>query len=245
MHFPDPLGWAVLISGALIGSTLGGVAGFGAGIIMLPLLAWTVGIRASVPVLTVTMFIGNLSRVYLSRGEIDRRVVVRFLAGAVPATALGAAVYAGATSASLRWIIGSFLIAAVPLRRWLMQRHVTVRLRHFPVLGAVMGLLSSLVVGTGPILAPFFLAYGLRRGAFIATEGVCTIGMHLARGAIFASFALLSWRTFALGAVLGAIMFAGAWIARSLLDRMSDRVFLALIEALLVVMGLQFLLISR
>ena len=47
------------------------------------------------------------------------------------------------------------------------------------------------------------------------------------------------------GLVLGAVMFGGAWIGRRLLDRMSDRVFLAVIEALLVVMGLQFLLLPR
>jgi hypothetical protein len=245
MNFPDPLGWAVLIGGALVGSTIGGVAGFGAGHNLLPLLAWTVGIRASVPVLTVTMFLGNLSRVYWSRGEIDRRVVVRFLAGAVPATALGAVLYAGAASASLRWIIGLFMIAAVPLRRLLLSRHVSVRLRHFPVLGVGFGMLSALVVSTGPLLAPFFLAYGLRRGAFIATEGLCTIGMHVARGAIFAGLALIGWRTLALGVVLGAFMFAGAWLSRRLLDRMTDRVFLNVIEVLLVLMGLQFLLISR
>jgi hypothetical protein len=183
--------------------------------------------------------------VYWSRGEIDRRVVVRFLAGAVPATALGAVLYAGAASASLRWIIGLFMIAAVPLRRLLLSRHVSVRLRHFPVLGVGFGMLSALVVSTGPLLAPFFLAYGLRRGAFIATEGLCTIGMHVARGAIFAGLALIGWRTLALGVVLGAFMFAGAWLSRRLLDRMTDRVFLNVIEVLLVLMGLQFLLISR
>lgn len=245
MHFPDPLGWAVLIGGALLGSTIGGVAGFGAGVVMLPLLAWTVGVRASVPVLTVTMFLGNLSRVYWSRDEINRPVVVRFLAGAVPATALGAVLYAGAASSSLRWIIGAFLIAAVPLRRLLLSRHVTVRLRDFSVLGVGIGILSSLVASTGPVLSPFFLAYGLRRGAYIATEGVCTIGMHLTRGAVFAGLALITWRTVALGGVLGGIMFVGAWFSRQLLDRMTDRVFLTLMEALLVLMGLQFLLISR
>ena len=40
-------------------------------------------------------------------------------------------------------------------------------------------------------------------------------------------------------------MFAGSWIGRRLLDRMSDRVFLAVIEVILVVMGLQMLLVSR
>jgi uncharacterized membrane protein YfcA len=40
-------------------------------------------------------------------------------------------------------------------------------------------------------------------------------------------------------------MFAGTWLGRRLLDRMSDRVFLAIVEVLLVVMGLQSLLFPR
>jgi uncharacterized membrane protein YfcA len=40
-------------------------------------------------------------------------------------------------------------------------------------------------------------------------------------------------------------MFVGAWLGRGLLDRMSDRAFLAVVEVFLVLMGLQFLLISR
>jgi uncharacterized membrane protein YfcA len=75
---PDPIGWVVLFVGALAGSVVGGVAGFGAGIIMLPLVSWAVGIRSAVPVLTVTMSIGNLSRIWWSREEVDRAVVVRF-----------------------------------------------------------------------------------------------------------------------------------------------------------------------
>jgi len=103
MLFPDWLGWAVLIGGALFGSVVGGVAGFGAGVILLPLVAWALGIRAAAPVLTVTMLLGNLARIWWSRGP-----------DAVPATAVGAALYAGAASDSLRWIMGGFLIAAVP-----------------------------------------------------------------------------------------------------------------------------------
>jgi len=40
-------------------------------------------------------------------------------------------------------------------------------------------------------------------------------------------------------------MFAGSWFGRRLLDRMSDRIFLAIIEVLLVVMGLHSLLFPR
>src|SRR2546427_12634172 len=122
MLFPDWLGWAVLIGGALFGSVVGGVAGFGAGVILLPLVAWALGIRAAAPVLTVTMLLGNLARIWWNRAELDRAVTLRFLAGAVPATAAGAILYAGVTSASLRILIGSFLVAAVPLRRLLQSR---------------------------------------------------------------------------------------------------------------------------
>ena len=48
--------------------------------------------------------------------------------------------------------------------------------------------------------------------------------------------------TVTVGLYIGIIMIAGAWIGRKLLDRLSDTVFLRLIETLLVVCGLQMLL---
>ncbi len=234
-----------MLGGALVGSFIGGVAGFGTGVIMLPLVAWALGVRAVGPVLTVTMAFGNFSRVWWSRGDVDRAVAVRFLAGALPATVLGAVFYAGVSSAWLGRIIGLFLLLAVPLRRLLTSGRFVTRLSHFPVIGAVFGFVSSMVVTTGPVVTPFFLSYGLRRGAYIGTESLCAFAMHLARGAAFARYALLTRETIAIGVLLGSIMFAGSWAARRTLDRMSDRAFLVLIEVLLVVMGVQFLLLSR
>src|SRR3989475_11045092 len=242
---PDPIGWVVLVFGALVASVVGRVAGFGAGIIMLRLVAWAIGVRSAVPVLTVTMLVGNLSRIWWSRGEIDRAVVIRFALGAVPATAVGTALYVGATSEGLGRIVGAFLVLSVPLRRVLAARLFRLRLRHFPVLGAFVGLLSALVVTTGPVNTPFFLAYGLRRSAYIGTEAVCATAMHMARGAALAHYALLTREALALGLVLGGTMFAGSWLGRRLLDRIRDRVFLALVEGLLVAMGLHALLFPR
>jgi uncharacterized membrane protein YfcA len=242
---PEFGGWAVLLAGAFGASIVGGVAGFGAGIVLLPLVAWVVGFKAAVPVLTVTMFIGNLSRLWWSRRDVDLGVVGAFLAGAVPATALGAVLYAGASAESLGRLVGVFLLASVPLRRLLTSTRVRIRLRHFPLVGGTIGLLSALVVTTGPVATPFFLAYGLRRGAYLATESLCSTGMHLVRGAVLARYALLTWDTVVVGVALGAVMFAGAWLARRLVDRMSERVFLVVIEALLVALGLQFVLVPR
>jgi uncharacterized membrane protein YfcA len=239
---PDPLHWAILVATTLVGSTVAGVAGFGAGVILMPVMVAVIGVRAAVPVLTVTMLLGNVSRIWWSRRDIDLAVVGRYLLGAVPGTALGVLWFARASSTRLSLIIGVFLLAAVPLRRLLMTRHFTVRLAHFPALGGAIGLLSALVVTTGPVITPFFLGYGLRRGAYIATEAACALAMHAVRGAGFAALALLNREAVLLGLTLGATMFVGAWCGRRLVDRMSERAFLVAIEVLLVLMGVHFLL---
>jgi uncharacterized membrane protein YfcA len=69
--------------------------------------------------------------------------------------------------------------------------------------------------------------------------------MHIARGAAFARLRVLTWEGAALGLLLGLTMFLGSWIGRRVLDRMSDRFFLVVIEGLVLVMGLHFLLVPR
>jgi uncharacterized membrane protein YfcA len=242
---PDPVSWVILAVTALIASTVGGVAGFGAGVILLPVLALLLGVRAAVVTLTVTMLLGNTARIWWSRADIQWPIVSRYALGAVPGTALGVVLFAETATASLSVMIGAFLIASVPLRRLLLARHFRVRLAHFGPLGAVVGAMSALVVTTGPVITPFFLAYGLRRGAYIATEAACALVMHLVRGAGFATLALLTRETALLGLTLGIAMFIGAWLGRRIVDRLSDRAFLVAIEALLVLMGLHFLLFPR
>jgi len=139
---PDALGWAALAVGAIIASTIGGVAGFGTGVIMIPLIAWTLGIKATVPVLTVAMLMGNGARVWFSRREVEGRVVVAFLIGAIPTGILGAMLYSSIEGQWISRILGVFLLSAVPLRRWLSARNVRVRLTHFPFIGGAFSTLS-------------------------------------------------------------------------------------------------------
>lgn len=239
---PDLLGWTGLLLAALIGSTVGGVAGFGAGVIMLPVIAWTIGPKATVPVLTVAMLLGNFFRVWFSRREIRWIVVGAFLAGAVPAALFGAVLYTRLEAEWVGRIIGAFLVAAVPLRRWLTARSVPVRLAHLPPVGLVIGLLSSLVGATGPVTSPFLLGYGLRKGAYLATEALCAIGMHIARGVVFQRYALLTRETLTVGVAIGTAMLVGAYAGRRLVERLSERVFLGVVEGLLILLGAYFVL---
>jgi uncharacterized protein len=234
--------WLILGATAIVGSTIGGVAGFGTGVIMIPAIAWSVGVKAAVPVLTVCMLVGNSARVWFSRREIEWRVVGAFLVGAVPMTIVGASLYARIDSEWLSRILGTFMILAVPLRRWLAHAGVNVRLRHFPLVGAVFGFLSAIVGAVGPIMTPFFLSHGLRKGRYLATDALCTVGAYITRGIMFRRADLLTTPLILVGLYIGVVMIAGAWIGRRLIDRMTEKTFLRILEILLVVFGLQFLI---
>jgi uncharacterized membrane protein YfcA len=67
---PEVGGWLILAAGALVGSTISGVAGLGAAIIMIPVIARTLGGKATVPFMTVAMLIGNLPRAGYHRAKI-------------------------------------------------------------------------------------------------------------------------------------------------------------------------------
>jgi len=238
----EMVGWLILGAAAIVGSTIGGIAGFGTGVIMIPAIAWSVGVKATVPVLTICMLVGNSARVWFSRREIVWRVVAAFLVGAVPMTIVGATVYSRIDSQWISRILGAFMILSVPLRRWLAHGGVNVRLRHFPLVGAGFGFLSALVGAVGPIMTPFFLSYGLRRGGYLATEALCTVGSYITRAIMFRRADLLTGPLVLTGLYIGVVMIGGAWLGRRLVDRMSEKTFLRIIEVLLIVFGLQFLL---
>lgn len=238
-----PLATTLLLLGAALPTAiLGGVVGFGTGLTMLPLVVWAVGVRASVPVLSIALLVGNVSRAWWSRDELDWRVIGAYLAGALPLAALGSVLYVGARAEWLSRLMGLFLLLAVPLRRALARGTLRMRLVHFPALGAATGFLSALVAAVGPVNTPFFLGYGLRRGAYVGTEAVCAAAVHVTKTLVYSRYALVTPQSGALGLAIGAVMFAGAFLGRRLLDRMSDRLFVFVVEVIVVSLGLLFLL---
>jgi uncharacterized membrane protein YfcA len=232
----------LLAGGAFLASTLAAVAGFGGAAVLLPVLVLVFGVREAIPILTVAQLIGNLSRAWFNQRELDLPVVGWFALGGVPAALIGGFLFASAPLAFLTRLLGIFLIAVVVYRHVSEGRTGRLPLRAFPILGAVFSFLSALLGSVGPIMIPFFLAYGLVKGALIGTEALATVVMHVTKLVAYGSTAILTSHSIAVGLALGSIMILGSFVGKKILDRLPERIFIFLIEATLLIAGLGFLI---
>jgi uncharacterized membrane protein YfcA len=217
------------------------VTGFGGAAVLLPVQVAVFGVRDAVPILTVAQLIGNGSRVWFNRRELNWRVVAWFAAGGVPMALLGGYVFARAPLSALTRLLGLFLLLTVVWRRLRPRQTRPFPVAAFAGIGAGSSFLSALLGSVGPIMAPFFLAYGLVKGAYIGTEALATVVMHVFKLVAYQQTRLLNRHGVIAGLALGPIMIAGSFLGKRIVDRLPEKVFVAIIELVLVVAGVLFL----
>jgi uncharacterized membrane protein YfcA len=240
MH--EALQWILIGAAALAASTLAAVTGFGGAAVLLPVLVLVFGAREAIPILTVAQLIGNGSRVWFNRRELDWRVVAWFALGGVPMALVGGFLFAKAPLAFLTRLLGGFLIAVVVWRHARPKRPKPFPVAAFAGIGGGASFLSALLGSVGPVMAPFFLAYGLVKGAYIGTEALSTVVMHVTKLIAYGESAVLSGWDVVIGLAMGPIMILGSYVGKRIVDRLPEKVFVALIEAVLMVAGVGFLI---
>lgn len=234
--------WAVLALVALVASTLAGVTGFGGAAVLLPALVAAFGVREAIPILTVAQLIGNGSRVWFNRRELDWRVVGWFALGGVPMALIGGVLFAKAPLAALTRGLGAFLLLIVIWRHVRPRNSQTFPIQAFAGIGAASSFLSALLGSVGPVMAPFFLAYGLIKSAYIGTEALSTVVMHVTKLVAYRQTAVLTRFGSIVGLALGPIMIFGSFLGKRIVDKMPERVFVLIIEGVLIGAGLLFLI---
>lgn len=194
------------------------------------------------PILTVAQLIGNASRVWLNRTHVSYGVVRWFALGAVPAVA-GSLLFASAPVEPLKRVLGAFLLLMVAGRRFGPRAlgHIRLPLAAFARHRWRFGFLSALLGSVGPLMAPFFLAAGLVKDAYIGTEALATVIVHATKLVTYQQVALLTPANALAGVMLGPVMILGSIAGKRIVERLSESMFIALVEVTLLVAGLGFL----
>lgn len=237
----DPLVVAWLAVVAFAAAVVGGLAGLGSAIIMIPALTFAVGIREAIPIAAIAVMMQTWSRVWVNRAVVDMGAVKWFVVGAAPAAILGATAFANLPPDLLQRGLGVFLLLIVAYRRSPLMRDIRMNVRAFAGVGAGQGFLSAIFGGAGPFGASFFLAYGLRRGAFVGTMAAAMTFINFIKTAAYGTYSLLDLSGVVLALGLGVVMIAGAYVGGAVVNRVSDKAFVCIVEAVMVAAALSLL----
>jgi uncharacterized protein len=227
----------VLLVG-LVAGTISGVVGTGSSLMLVPVLAAVYGPKEAVPIMAVAAVLANLSRILAWWREVDWRAFAAYAATGVPAAALGARTLLALPPRAVDLAIGLFLLALIPLRRRFAARKLRLTLAQMAMIGAAIGFLTGIVVSTGPISVPVFLAYGLVKGAFIATEAASSLAIYTAKSLTFGAFGALPTDILLKGLVTGASLMLGAFLAKPFVLRLPPGAFQRLMDGLMLASGL-------
>jgi uncharacterized protein len=235
--------WIVLLLCGWLTATVSGTAGFGGALLLLPILAITVGGKDAVPILTVAQLLGNVSRAGFGWRGIRWRPVLIFSAGAVPASIIGARLFVDLPSVFILKLIGVVLLLIVALRHTTFCKYEVPESVLAPT-GAVVGFLSAIVGSAGPLGAAVFLSLHLPPPVYVSSEAVTAVFMHLTKTITYGRYAAITFSDFVQGIVLGGSLVVGSWTGRMLIGRMPEKSFSVVVEILLVVSAM-VLIIGR
>ncbi len=225
---------------AFVLAIVSAVAGFGGGVLLLPVFAALFGLRTAVPMLALTQLVSNASRVWFNRHQLNGRLIGWFALGAVPLALVGSALLARIPLDPLQRLLGVFLIAVVVWRHLRPHPHKP-PLPAFIGVGAGTGLGSALLGSVGPFAAPFVLAYGLTGGSYIGTEALTALIVHVTKLVGYGPVGLLTSSVLLHGMALAPATLLGSWVGKRIADRLSERVFVLVVEVGLLVAGGIFL----
>jgi uncharacterized membrane protein YfcA len=219
------------------GAIVGGIGGFGTGVILTAVLLPVIGAKAVVPVLAVAGVIINAGRFWFYRSSLQRGPLAVVLAGSLPFLVLGAWLYSVLDARAIGTILGIAVMASVPARRVLKKRAVTLGNGGLAIGAGVFGLSSGVATGTGVILVSLLLGAGLSGPAVLATDALATIVLDVCKAALFQRFDLLDEQAFVTGVVIGAASIPGSAIAAWLVTRLGATLHVLFMETLIVAGG--------
>jgi uncharacterized membrane protein YfcA len=233
----------VVLCAAVVGGAVASIAGFGIGSLLTPAVAALTGTKLAVALVSIPHAIGTSIRFWRFRRDIDWKVVRSFGVTSAAGGVTGAVLNVWATSRALELVFGALLVLAGTsqltgyAKRW--------RLRGALAWagGALSGFFGGLVGNQGGIRTAAMLGFDVDKRQFIATTTAVALLIDMARVPVYAVTEATAiaqmWPTIAI-ATIGVIV--GTLAGERLLTRVPEQRFRVVVGALLMALGVSFLI---
>jgi uncharacterized membrane protein YfcA len=228
---------ALIVGLAAVSGVIGGIAGYGTGALMPLVLVPLLGAEPVVPIIAVSALFTNSARIVAFRRRLDGRRAAIALAAALPTCVAGAWLYTLLSGRGAALVIGSTLIATVPVRRMLKTRGHRLGHKGYVAGAAVWGMVMGGTTGAGIILLSLLMAAGLEGAAVIATDALVSVVVGAVKLSVFGFAGVLGRTVLAIGLLIGAIGSAGTFLAKLIVERLPVAAHTAILDAVVLVGG--------
>ena len=223
---------------AIAASIIGGVAGYGTGLLMPLVLVPIIGAQAVVPVIGLSALMTNGSRLVAYWSGFDSRKAMLVGLAALPLCIVSAYGYTLLSGPNAALVIGLVLVALVPLRRFLKARFGALSERGLMLSGVGYGALVGGTSGSGVILLSILMAGGLEGAAVIATDAGVSLLIGTVKTLVFQTAGALPWSSWIMAGLIGICAIPGAFIARALTQNLSLSTHAYILDAVVIIGGL-------
>jgi uncharacterized membrane protein YfcA len=228
---------ALVVTVTALSAVLGGIAGYGTGPLAPLVLVPIVGAEPVVPIIAISSMFTNSARLSVFRQVLHVRLALIALATALPTCVLGAWLYTLLSGRGAAIVIGSTLIATVPLRRLLKHHGYHLGEKGFAAAAAGWGLLVGGTSGSGVVLLSLLLAAGLEGTAVIATDSAISIATGVIKISVFACAGVLTPTVIVIALLMGVIGFPSTFLAKLIVARLPVHVHTIILDAIVVIGG--------
>lgn len=234
----DPVIYITIFLAGTIAYIISTLSGGGGSLLLVPVISFLIGGKATAPVINLGNLIGEPIRIALFWKYIDWKITRYYLPPAIAGTVLSAWIFSNIKLEWLQIAVGLFLISTIFQYRFgKKERSFKMRPAGFIPLGFGIGFFSTLIGAVGPVLNPFYLNYGLEKERMIATKTVNSFFVGLVQISSYTILGSLYGKLWMYGIVLGIGASVGNWLGKTFLKRITGKTFRIFVLVIMVISG--------
>ncbi|AFL86114.1 putative permease [Belliella baltica DSM 15883] len=231
----------LVLIGAFIVFILSTLTGGGASLLLMPLVAVVVGIKAVAPVMAVSIGMSSTSKVLLFWKYIDWKLFAWLFPSTIVGSILGASLFASMSSDYLQLLIGLLLVSTIFQFKQKKKPRFKVKAWHFAPMGLVVAFLSGLIGGVGPLMNSAYLNYGISKESLLGTRSANAILLHSTKILSYAYYGYMTGEVLKYGILIGVTSMVAVYFGKLILAKISDNFFRQIVVASMVLSGVLML----
>lgn len=232
----------LVLIGAFIVFILSTLTGGGASLLLMPLVAVVVGVKAVAPVMAISIGMSSTSKVFFFWKDIDWKLFSWLFPSTIVGSILGARMFASVSSDFLQLLIGLLLLSTI--FQWNKKESKSafkIKAWHFAPMGLVVAFLSGLIGGVGPLMNSAYLNYGISKESLLGTRSANAIVLHLTKIISYAYYGYITGEVLKFGILIGISSMIAVYFGKLILAKISDVFFRKIVVASMVVSGVLML----